>query len=179
MKKNTLPFAIIGAALTIAFFFVVNRTTSWAHPWFIYPSFLVLWWPLSVWAHKNKGKHLLAIFGALLVAAFFVLVNAVTSPRFPWAMFPLFVVAWWPLAQILLSKKQSMLFAILGSLWVVAFFVTLNLTASPHAIWFIFPAFAVLWWPFSLYFAHTCQWKLDSVIGAGFIALFFGLLNWL
>ena len=179
MKKNTLLFAVAGAVLIIAFFYIVNRITSWGHPWFIYPAFGVLWWPLSVWAYKNKEKHFLAIFGSLLIAAFFVLVNAVTSPSFPWAMFPLFAVAWWPMAKILFSKNRSMAFAVIGTLWTIAFFVMLNLVASPHVLWFFYPVFAVLWWPFSLHFARTKQWKLYSVIGAAYITLFFALMNWL
>ena len=178
MKNKSLIFAVAGTALTIAFFFIVNRLTSWSHPWFIYPAFAALWWPLGVWVAKNKGKHRLAIFGSLLISVFFVLVNALTSPGFPWAVFIVFTAAWWPLAQILCSKKRYRLFAVLGSLWVSVFFVWLNLTTSPGFLWFIYPVFGVLWWPLAVFFAGKNRWKLFSVIGTLMIIAFFALMNW-
>ncbi len=178
MKKKTYVFAIAAAALIIGFFFAVNYITSWSHPWFIYPTFAVLWWPLSIIASQNKGKNIMAIFGSLLIAGFLALANHITSPGFPWAVFPIFAVAWWPLAQITCRAKRYRLFAVPGSLMTSAFFVWLNLTTSPHFWWFIFPVFAVLWWPLAVFFAGRNQWKLFSVIGAAYIIGFFAVINW-
>ncbi len=55
---NNMWFSIWGALLIIAFLFFINYTTSWGYPWFIYPTFGVLWWPLAsffVWLnHRQK-----------------------------------------------------------------------------------------------------------------------------
>ena len=55
---NNMWFSIWGALLIIAFLFFINYTTSWGYPWFIYPTFGVLWWPLAsffTWLnHRQK-----------------------------------------------------------------------------------------------------------------------------
>ncbi len=55
---NNLWFSIWGSLLIISFLFFINYTTSWGYPWFIFPTFAVLWWPLAmlfVWLnHRNK-----------------------------------------------------------------------------------------------------------------------------
>ncbi len=55
---NNMWFSIWGAILIIAFLFFINYTTSWGYPWFIYPTFGVLWWPLAsffIWLnHRQK-----------------------------------------------------------------------------------------------------------------------------
>ena len=38
--------------------FFINYTTSWGHPWFVYPTFAVLWWPLAMfftWLNHRKN----------------------------------------------------------------------------------------------------------------------------
>ncbi|MBN2878257.1 MAG: hypothetical protein JXN65_01380 [Clostridia bacterium] len=56
--KNNLWFSIWGSALIIGFLFFINYTTSWGHPWFVYPTFAVLWWPLAmVFAWLNHRKN--------------------------------------------------------------------------------------------------------------------------
>ena len=56
--SNRLWFSIWGALLIIAFMFFINYTTSWGYPWFAYPTFAILWWPLSMffsWLnHRSK-----------------------------------------------------------------------------------------------------------------------------
>ena len=66
---NNLWFSIWGSALIIGLFFFINYTTAQGvfpspslghaggYPWFIYPTFAVLWWPLSmffVWLNNRK-----------------------------------------------------------------------------------------------------------------------------
>lgn len=63
---NRMWFSIWGSLLIIALFFFINYTQSWndvaglvapAYPWFIYPTFAVLWWPLAMffsWLNHRK-----------------------------------------------------------------------------------------------------------------------------
>ncbi len=178
MKNKSLSFSVASAVLIIAFLVLVNWLTSWSHPWFIYPAFAVLWWPLGIYAANHKGKYVMPLAGTTLIAGFMILVNTVTSPQFPWAGFPIFAVLWWPLAQILCGEKRYRLFSIVGALWTIAFFVWLNLTTSPQFLWLIYPAFAVLWWPLSLIICGEKRYKLFSIIGALYLMVFFALINW-
>lgn len=48
--------------------------------------------------------------------------------------------------------KLNLEYSIWGSVLIIALFVFINFYYSPHVIWFVYPTFAVLWWPLSLYF---------------------------
>lgn len=54
---NNMWFSIWGSMLIIAFLFFINYTTSWGYPWFVFPTFGVLWWPLAMfftWLNNRK-----------------------------------------------------------------------------------------------------------------------------
>jgi hypothetical protein len=51
------------------------------------------------------------------------------------------------------KKNQSKLnlgFSIWGSSLSIALFVFINFYYTPDVIWFVYPAFAILWWPLSM-----------------------------
>lgn len=43
-------------------------------------------------------------------------------------------------------------FSIWGSILIIALVVFVNLYYTPHAIWFVYPVFAVLWWPLTAFY---------------------------
>ncbi|QXE02189.1 permease prefix domain 1-containing protein [Terribacillus sp. DMT04] len=43
-------------------------------------------------------------------------------------------------------------FSICGSVLIIALLVFVNMYYTPHEIWFVFPTFAILWWPVSMAF---------------------------
>lgn len=48
--------------------------------------------------------------------------------------------------------KINLGFSIWGSLLIISLFIFINIYYSPNVIWFVFPIFAVLWWPLAMYF---------------------------
>ncbi len=46
--------------------------------------------------------------------------------------------------------RNNLLYSIWGSALVTALMLFINLYYSPGTIWFVYPVFAVLWWPLSL-----------------------------
>jgi hypothetical protein len=81
------------------------------------------------------------------------------SPDYPWAIYPAFAVIWWPLALYYVRKKQYYSFSISASSLMIAFFITVNVVSSPDTIWAIYPIFAVLWWPLSMYYFQVKRIK--------------------
>ncbi|SHH78301.1 hypothetical protein SAMN02745823_01006 [Sporobacter termitidis DSM 10068] len=194
-------FAVAGALMTIVFFAIVNIITSRGYLWFIYPSFAVLWWPVSVifargrprifsvvcsvmtllflalinlmfspfylWVlyaafpllcwpvivclGKRAGRLPAAMSISLLVIAYYILLNIFYSPGFPWFIFPTYAVLWWPLAVAFAKKRRPMLFSLSAVLWSSLFFIVLNTVTTPHEIWAVYPIFALLWWPLSVF----------------------------
>ena len=50
------------------------------------------------------------------------------------------------------APKNALWFSIVGSIIFIALAVFINLYYSPRYIWYIYPAFAVIWWPLSVFF---------------------------
>jgi hypothetical protein len=50
------------------------------------------------------------------------------------------------------NPKLNLHFSIWGSLLIVSLFVFINFYYAPKTIWFVYPTFAVLWWPLTMYF---------------------------
>lgn len=150
-RAGTQWFANLLAALTVVYYGALNVLVSPGHPWAIYPAFAVLWWPMSLFFARRKWWLGFSVAGALLVTAFFVTVNLVTSPGYLWLIYPVFAVAWWPMPLFFARHKWWFGFSVAGALWTVAFFTVTNLISSPSVIWAVFPAFAVSWWPLAMY----------------------------
>jgi len=111
----SLAFSIWGAILTAAFFLFVNLYTSPKYIWFVYPVFAVAWWPLSIFFYRLRiqtgraNGFLYAVCGFTLIAALVIFINVYYSPRVIWCIYPIFAVAWWPLAMLFFSfqKRKS------------------------------------------------------------------------
>ncbi|WP_077601426.1 permease prefix domain 1-containing protein [Oceanobacillus sojae] len=48
--------------------------------------------------------------------------------------------------------KIDLNFSIWGSILFIALMVFINLYYSPSTIWFVYPTFAILWWPLSMFY---------------------------
>ncbi|WP_071393354.1 permease prefix domain 1-containing protein [Bacillus tuaregi] len=48
--------------------------------------------------------------------------------------------------------KYNLQYSIWGSILIVSLFIFINFYYSPDVIWFVYPTFAVLWWPLTMYF---------------------------
>ncbi len=47
--KQEIVFATIGSIMTIVFLMIVNLLTSPEHLWFLYPSHILVLWPVSLY----------------------------------------------------------------------------------------------------------------------------------
>ncbi len=56
-KKFNLPFAIYGATLLVFLFAFIDYYYTDMIYWFIYPTFVIVWWPISVFFHNQKKKE--------------------------------------------------------------------------------------------------------------------------
>jgi hypothetical protein len=52
-------------------------------------------------------------------------------------------------------------YSLWGSGLIVALVIFINFYYTPHTIWFIYPAFAVAWWPLSMFY-HLHRKKLEG-----------------
>lgn len=174
MKNKALGFSLAGSLLIILFMLFINYTTSPGFPWFIYPVFAVLWWPLGVYTAQRGGVKFITVAGSLLTIVFFIIVNLTTSPGFLWCIFPIFGVLWWPMGVFL--GKRGKMFSIVASSVFIGFFLLINVMTGFGHPWFIYPAFVILWWPLSVMIGRGHA-KLYSVLGFVLITGFFLIIN--
>jgi len=69
-------------------------------------------------------------------------------------------------AKVVQTKKLglSLAFSVWGAILITALMLFINFYYTPDIIWFVYPVFAVLWWPMSLFF-HWLRCKTGRSIG--------------
>lgn len=177
MNNQRLAFAAAGSLMTVFFLFIVNRLTTPDELWFIAPSLAVLEWPIVMFfAGKNNFKHFASV-NAVLMIGYLYYENVTTSPDHPWYLYAAFAIVWWPILAYAGKYAATFAMSVVGSIAVIASYAMLNATLSPEFPWAIFPAYAVLWWPISVYCARSKQWFGYSIVGTGLTIAFFVVLN--
>lgn len=177
MNKPGIIFSMLGSIMTIVFFYIINCLYSFNHIWFIYPAFCILWWPISLFYNAQKRYKEYSIVSSVLIIAFLIATNYTTSSSYPWFLYAIFPVIWWPISMLIGRKAGTIAYALFVSFCTIAYYALLNYLLYPHYAWAIYPAFAILWWPLSLYYARKKQFLNFSLIGSLFIILFFGIVN--
>jgi len=162
-RITDIRFSLVGSFVIILFFALVNFTAGGNFPWFIFPSYAVLWWPVGLIFGRKSGK-ILSLAGSLFTIAFFAVVNYVTSWNFPWFLFPSFAILWWPIS-VFWGTKDRKIFSLIGSGSVILFSAAANLVTTPSVLWFHYITFAVLWWPLSAFLSCDKTIRAYSVIG--------------
>lgn len=164
-RRYLIGFSVTGSLITILFFAFINFSTGVRFPWFIFPAYAVLWWPLATICSGRRAMKALSLIGSLATIALLFVTNYLTSWNYPWFIFPSFAVLWWPISAFF-GARGSKIFSAVGSVLVIAFFAVTNYITSPAQIWFYYPAFAVIWWPLSVFLAKPKTIKVYSVLGA-------------
>ncbi|NHN30824.1 hypothetical protein [Paenibacillus agricola] len=149
---NVRPYSLITSILIVIFLFIENRLHYPQHPWFLYACYPILWWPILMYAGKYAKSLSIAVIGGICTILYYSILNIVLSPPYPWAIYPAYVVLWWPLAIFFTRKQDYWGFSVWASMLTILFFTSVNAFSSPDTIWAIYPIFAILWWPLSMYY---------------------------
>ena len=177
MKKFDAGFAVAGSAMSIAFLMIVNFLTNPHYLWFIYPSFALLFWPIGLYCAKNGKYKQLSISYSLLIITFLVIENYQNTPSYPWCLYAIYPILWWPILVSLGKRANTMKVAWIGSTSIILYYLVLNVILSPGYPWAIFPAFVVLWWPLALYHGRKKTYFEFSIHASLLISIFFTSVN--
>jgi hypothetical protein len=170
-RRNAIGFSVTASLIIILFLTYINFSVGGHFPWFIFPTYAVLWWPIGVIFSRRNSAKMLSLVGSFLTIALLFLTNYLTSWSYPWFLFPSAAILWWPLG-VFFGSKNYKLFSLISSVLLIAFFVAANLLITPSVLWCHYPVFALIWWPLSAYFADSRQMKLYSVLGALIVIVF-------
>lgn len=177
MKKYDIGFVATGSVMTIVFLILVNYFTSVQYPWFIYPAFILVLFPLGLYCVYAKKYTLFSMVGSFLLLLFLITENYIDMPSYPWFFYTLAPIVMWPALMLLGKRAKSMTAALIGSFSFILYYIILNIFLAPQTPWFIFPAFVILWWPLSLYHIKRKSYFGFSISASLFISLFFISIN--
>lgn len=151
-KRMYKQYSIICSTMIIVFLIIENYIYTPDHLWFIYAIYPILWWPILMYLDEKAKTLKVALIGCASTIIYYALVNIILSPQYPWAIYPAFLVMWWPLALYHAQRKTFVAFSVTATLLISTFFIIVNIVSSPEVIWAIYPIFVTLWWPLSMYF---------------------------
>jgi hypothetical protein len=176
-RRNLIGYALVGSFITIIFLAAVNLLNSPGHLWFLYAGYPFLWWPIALRLGRKTGTLSFSLVCSAITIAYYVALNVLLSPGYPWSICVVYAVLWWPLSLRFAKTKHLLRYSIAAALLTIVFFAALNLVSSPGALWAIYPVFAVLWWPLSVFCAERKSWMGFSIAGALLGSAFFAVVN--
>jgi hypothetical protein len=113
---------------------------------------------------KNLGLSLaFSVWGCILTSALFIFINLYYTPGNIWFVYPLFAVLWWPMSLFfhwrhrISGESTAFPYSVASYVLIMALVFFINLYYTPHTIWLVYPAFAVVWWPVSTFFLRLRQ----------------------
>jgi len=151
-KKLYKQYSIVCSAFIITFLIVENYIYAPDHLWFVYAIYPIIWWPILMYLDEKAKTLKTALIGCASTIIYYTILNMIVSPHYPWAIYPAFLVIWWPLALYHAQRKTFVAFSVTATILISIFFITVNVVSSPSVIWAIYPIFVTLWWPLSMYF---------------------------
>lgn len=153
LSKNQYKFfALFVGIVTIFFLVAANYTNESDHPWFLYAIFPIILWVILAFLGKNSKKLSVAFIGSASTILYYSVLNYYLSPGYPWAIYPAYVVLWWPILLYFIRAKKYFGLSLFGTLLTSIFFIVVSVVSTPNVIWEVYPIFAILWWPLSMYF---------------------------
>jgi hypothetical protein len=152
LRKRYKLFSLIGSIWILTFLIVINVWHTPTIPWVLYTIAPLVMWPVLVWLDQNVALLSVAVVVSTTVILYYLILNLVLSPYYPWFIFPAFLIVWWPLLLYHFKRKSYYALSIHGSIVISVFFIIVNSFSTPTTIWAIFPIFCVLWWPLSMYY---------------------------
>ena len=103
------------------------------------------------WFEAQSRGFQRAVFFAAGISLMMITLNVLSS-SYPWCMFPIFGIAWWPLSAYFAGRHQPLHYAVGGTALLWALFLLTYLFSSPGAHpWYLYPMLGTGWWPLSVW----------------------------
>lgn len=113
---------------------------------------------------KKIGLSLaFSIWGGILITALLLFINFYYTPYVIWFVYPTIGVIWWPMTMFFhwLHNRNDvpvgLAYSVCSSVLIVGLVVFINMYYTPNIIWFVYPTFAVIWWPLAMLFHRLRQ----------------------
>ncbi|MCD9021067.1 hypothetical protein K7P76_04465 [Cohnella sp. NL03-T5] len=108
---------------------------------------------------------------------FFIIVNYLTTPGTIWFIYPTLALIQWPISIYCFSRGKVKEYSLVTSLLLILYLNWENQMHSPEHLWFLYPAFAIIWWPILMFAGHYARTLSMALIGSLGVIVSYGLLN--
>lgn len=154
MEHRFVAQAVTGSGLLALFLILENLViTPDGTPWFLYAVFPLVWWPVTMLLGSRAATPAYAWTAGLLTIAYYLVLNVALAPSHPWIIYIIYAVLWWPAAMhYARSRGGHFGYSLFGAGYTILFLGVVNYITTPHEIWVIYPAFALVWWPLTMYY---------------------------
>ncbi|MFD0670315.1 hypothetical protein [Cohnella sp. GCM10027633] len=125
---------------------------------------------------KNQ-QFAFAFAGSVMTILFLFIVNQLTSPDDIWFFHPTLLILQWPLAIYFAARGMVKQFAAVDSLLIVGCLYVDNMLYTPDHLWFLYAAFAIVWWPILLYAGRFAKTLAMAIIGSASVIVSYTFLN--
>jgi hypothetical protein len=119
---------------------------------------------------KRNGLSLaFSIWGGILIIALFLFINFYYTPDIIWFVYPAFAIIWWPMTMCFqwYRKKYEVsvgfAFSVCSFVLIIGLMLFINIYYTPKIIWFVYPVFAIIWWPLAMFFHDLRQKSREDV----------------
>jgi hypothetical protein len=161
-SKNIFLYSIFGSLLTIIYLSIINFIQTPYYPWVLYTLAPLIIWPVLMYFKKYLNSVKFSFIIILLISLYYFSLNNFLIPSsYPWVVYIFFTLMWWPISLFFSKRKMWFGLSLGGSINMIIFFIVINYISSPYSIWFVYPVFAIMWWPLSMYFFHYKMKKIS------------------
>jgi hypothetical protein len=148
--RDHAGFAAVNALLLGGYCVLLHRLfTPSAHPWFWYAFFPLALWVVVIAFKERAYAPKPALAAAAVFLAYYGALNLWLSPAAPWVLF-----LTGPASAAVIGARlrgRALPLAVWMTVTGIVYFAAINLVFTPHALWAVYPAFGLLWWPLSVW----------------------------
>lgn len=153
IERKLVAQSITGSVLLSLFLVLENLVISpESVPWFLYAVFPLLWWPVTMLLGRRAAAPAYAWAASLITILYYLVLNITLAPSHPWIIYIIFGLLWWPASLHFARTRRHFAFSLFGSAYTILFLTIVNAITTPGNIWVIYPAFAMIWWPLTVYY---------------------------
>ncbi len=150
--RDSAGFAALNAILLAGYFILMHRlVTPGAHAWYWYTFFPLVWWVYAAALGKKAFRPRPLVMSAMAMLLYYAALNRFLSPGAPWSLFLVGPAALAVIGSVFAGKRKPFAFSVWASAAIIAQVWLVNLVFTPRVIWAVYPTFALLWWPLSLW----------------------------
>jgi hypothetical protein len=175
-KNKRLRTFLSSAAISAIFIPAIIILTNIRADWVLAAAFFAVSTQSCIYfATKGQFKALTRL-SSISVSIILVYNYILSQTYHPWILYPAFPLVWLFLMTFFTKQTKTFWFALFSASTGILYYGILNFLLTPNTFWFIYPSFALIWWPLAVFYTKTKKPLLFSLPASLLtMALFVGI----